>query len=114
MSSCKHLLMSKGVRRKCVGVTDEVLREKGERKKKKKKKKKEGTFWSLEEVIGKKIRKKEKEKKRSKGTCGGEKKEGKKGKTEGNMVRVWRRKNDGKKREKKKKEMLSQSFHNKF
>ena len=40
MSSCKHLLMSKGVRRKCVGVTDEVLREKGERKKKKRRKKK--------------------------------------------------------------------------
>ena len=38
MSSCKHLLMGKGVRRKCVGVTDEVLREKGERKKGKKKK----------------------------------------------------------------------------
>ena len=47
---------SKGVRRKCMAVTDE-------------KKKKKGTFWSLEEVIGKKRRKKEK-KKRSKGTCG--------------------------------------------
>ena len=53
---------------------------KGRKEKKKEEKKKEGTFWSLEEVIGKKIRKKEKEKKRSKGTCGGEKKEGKKGK----------------------------------
>ena len=37
MSSCKHLLMSKGIRRKCVAVTDEVLREKGERKKEKRK-----------------------------------------------------------------------------
>ena len=41
---------------KCMGVTDEVLREKGERKKKKKKRKKEssGTFWSLEEWQGEK------------------------------------------------------------
>ena len=68
------------------GVTNEVLRDKlrkGERKKGKKKEKKreEGTFWSLEEVIGKKRRKKEK-KKRSKGMCGGEKKRGKKRKKE--------------------------------
>ena len=57
-------------------VTNEVLR-----KKEKEKEKEEGTFWSLEEVIGKKRRKKEK-KKRSKGTCGGEKKRGEKRKKE--------------------------------
>ena len=44
MSSCKHLLMSKGVRRKCEGVTDEVLREKGERKKGKKKNERKERF----------------------------------------------------------------------
>ena len=63
-------------------------------------------------MIGKKRRKKEK-KKRSKSTCGGEKKRGKKeGKKEGNMVHVWRIKKEGEK--KKKKEMLSQYFHNLF
>ena len=41
MSSCKDLLMSKGVRRKCVGITDEVVREKGESEGKKKEKKRE-------------------------------------------------------------------------
>ena len=77
-------------------------------------KKKKGTFWSLEEVIGKKRRKKEK-KKRSKGTCGGEKKKGKKKRKKNE---IWYmcggEKKREKKRKKKKKEMLSQYFHNIF
>ena len=63
-------------------------------------------------MIGKKRRKKEK-KKRSKGTCGGEKKKEKKKKNE-----IWYvcggEKKRGKKGKKKKKEMLSQYFHNLF
>ena len=76
--------------------------------KKKKKKKLCGTFWSWEEVVGKKRGKKEKKKRV--------------------RVRVWRRKKKEKrrkygtrveekkrgKRKGKKKKMLSQYFHNKF
>ena len=44
-----------------------------------------------------------------------EKKKGEeKRKKEGNMVRVWRRKKDGEKKEGKKKEILSHYFHNTF
>ena len=42
---------------KCMGVIDEVLREKG-KKKNKRKKESFGTFWSLEEWQGEKRRKK--------------------------------------------------------
>ena len=35
-------------------------------------------------------------------------------KKKGNAVRVWRIKKEGKKRKKKKEEMVSQYFHNKF
>ena len=60
-----------------------------------------GTFWNLEEVIGKKRRKKEKRKRKGVRVRVEEKKRGeKKGKKEGNMVRVWRiKKEGGKKRE---------------
>ena len=83
--------------------TDEVLREKGERKKKKKKRKKEssGTFWSLEERRGKKKEERRIKKKRVRVCVWRRKKEGKR---ERNKCRVWRIKKKGIR--KKKKEML--------
>ena len=92
--------------KKCVGVTDEVLREKGKKKKKKEEEERElcGMFRSLEEVVGKKRvkneikkivrvhvrrRKKDGKKKEIWHVCRGEKKKGEK------------------KKEIKKKEMLS-------
>ena len=66
---------------KCMGVIDEVLREKGE----KKKQEEEGELWNVLEFGGMAGRKK------------GRKKENK----ERVRVRVWRRKKEGEKREKK-------------
>ena len=68
----------------CVGIIDKVLREK-------KKKKLCGTFWSWEEVVGKKRGKNEK-KKRIRVRVWRRKKKRKK---EGNAVRMWRRKKEG-------------------
>ena len=63
-------------------------------------------FWSLEEWQGKKGGKKDKKEKRT-CTCVEEKKRRKK-------CRVWRIKKEGEIKEKKKNEILSQFFHNKF
>ena len=72
--------------KKCVSVTDEVLR----KKKKERERERERVLWNVLEF----------------GESGREKKKRVR-------VRVWRRKKEGKKG-KKKKEMLSQYFHNKF
>ena len=63
--------------KKCVGVTDEVLREKGERKKRKRKR----VLWNVLEFGGSGREKKRKEGKKKKKV----------------RVRVWRRKKEGKK-----------------
>ena len=88
-----------------------MLRENGERKKGKKKKKRgrgrAGTFWSLDEMVGYKRGKKYK--KKSVRVHVWRRKKRKK-----NAVRVWRIKKRGKKKEKKRKEMILQYFHNKF
>ena len=62
-------------------------------------------FWSLEEWQGKKGGKKDKKEKRT-GKCVEEKRK--------KEICVWRIKKEGEKKGKKKNEILSQFFHNKF
>ena len=97
--------MSKGVRRKCVGITDEVVREKGEREGKKKERGR-----NVLEFGGSDRKEKKKEGKKRKGVRGRRKKGGKRKKRKkyGTCVE------EKKRGEKKEKRRRRKCYHNIF